>query len=94
MIKQNNKTPEQKYRHNINKILRYYRELIVTVTNEPNLEGLKIMEINSLDDLIDLAEQNNSSIIHYEAAKNEKSNLYVIINNYVYVYIVTFEELK
>ena len=94
MIKQNNKTPEQKYRHNINKILRYYKELIVTVTNEPNLEGLKIMEINSLDDLIDLAEQNNSSIIHYEAAKNKKSNLYVIINNYVYVYIVTFEELK
>ncbi len=94
LIKQNNKTPEQKYRHNINKILRYYKELIVTVTNKPILEDLKIMEINSLDDLIDVAEQNNSSIIHYEEIKNQRSNLYVIVNNYVYVYIVTYEELR
>ena len=52
------------------------------------------MEINSLDDLIDVAEQNNSSIIHYEEIKNQRSNLYVIVNNYVYVYIVTYEELR
>ena len=92
-IKQNNKTPEQKYTHNINKILKYYKELIITVTNEPNVGDLKVMNINSLDDLIDVAEQNNSNIIHYEVIKNQKSNLYVIVNNYVYVYIITSEDL-
>ena len=94
IVKQNNKTPEQKYRNNINRIMKYYKELIVTVTNEPNIADLKVMDINSLDDLIDVAEQNNSNIIHYEAAKNLRSNLYVIVSGYVYVYIVTSEELK
>lgn len=93
-LKQNNKTPEQKYEHNIKRILKYYKELIVTVTNEPNLADLKIMDITSIDDLIDVAEQNNSTIIHYEAIKNKRSNLYVIVNNYVYVYVVTDEILQ
>ena len=74
--------------------MKYYKELIVTVTNEPNLADLKVMNINSLDDLIDVAEQNNSNIIHYETTKNLRSNLYVIVSGYVYVYIVTDEELK
>ena len=93
-LKQNIKTPEQKYEHNIKRILKYYKELIVTVTNEPNLADLKIMDITSIDDLIDVAEQNNSTIIHYEAIKNKRSNLYVIVNNYVYVYVVTDEILQ
>ena len=94
ITKRNNKTPEQRYKNNINRIMKYYKELIVTVTNEPNLADLKIMNINSLDDLIDVAEQNNSNIIHYETTKNLRSNLYVIVSGYVYVYIVTDEELK
>ena len=52
------------------------------------------MDITSIDDLIDVAEQNNSNIIRYEVVENEKSELYVIINEYVYVYIVTGDKLK
>ncbi len=94
IIIKNKSTPEEIYNHNIKRILKYYKDLIVTVSNEPNLSNLEVMNINILDDLIDVAEQNQSNIIHYEAVKNERSNLYVIVGNYVYIYVVTASDIK
>ncbi len=94
IIRKTNKTPEEMYKYNIRHILKYYSDLIVTVTNEPNLENLKLMTIEVLDDLIDVAEQNEKNIIHYEIPEVEKSNLYVIVNGYVYIYIVDGNKLK
>ena len=88
------RTPETMYNKNISHIFKYYRDLIVTVSNEPNLEGLKIMNVAIMEDLIDVAEQNKSSIIHYEITQNEKSKFYVIVGKYVYVYTVTANKLK
>lgn len=93
-ITKNKMTPEEMYNHNIKRILKYYKDLIVTVTNEPNVKNLEVMNISVLDDLIDVAEQNQSNIIHYEVIPNEESNLYVIVNKYVYVYTVTSNKLK
>ena len=93
-INKNKKTPIDMYTRNINRILKYYKYLIVTVDNEPNLSNLKVMNIALLEDLIDVAEQTKSNIIHYEVLKNQKSNLYVIVNEYVYIYVVTDSELK
>ena len=87
-------TPEEIYNHNIKRILKYYKDLIVTISNEPNLNNLEVMNISVLDDLIDVAEQNQSNIIHYEIVKNERSNLYVIVGNFVYIYVVTDDEIK
>ncbi len=89
MKKSNKKTPEDIYKKNIKHVLKYYKELIVTITNEPDFSNLKLMQLSSIDDLINVAEQNNSNIIHYELIKNKKSELYVIINGYVYIYIIT-----
>ena len=94
MKKFSKKTPEKMYQKNIKHLLKYYKELIITISNKPNFSDLKIMRLNSIDDLIDVAEQNNSNIIHYEVIENEKSELYVIIHEYVYMYIVTGEKLK
>lgn len=93
-IKKHLKTDEEMYNNNITHILKYYRDLIVTVTNKPDLTNLKIMNITILEDLIDVAEQNQSNIIHYEVIKNERSNLYVIVDDYVYIYVVTSNKLK
>ena len=82
------------YNKNINSIFKYYRDLIVTVTNIPDISNLKIMHIAILDDLIDVAEQNQSIIIHYEIIPGKKSNLYVIIDNFVYIYTVTDKKLR
>lgn len=87
-------TPEEIYNHNIKRILKYYKDLIVTVSNEPNISSLEIMNINILNDLIDVAEQNQSNIIHYEEVKNERSNLYVIVGKFVYIYVVTADTIK
>lgn len=94
IIRKMNKTPEEMYEYNIKHILKYYSDLIVTVTNEPNLENLKLMKIEVLDDLIDVAEQNEKNIIHYKIPEVEKSNLYVILNGYVYIYVVDGNKLK
>ena len=88
------RTPEIMYNKNINHIFKYYRDLIVTVSNEPNLQDLKVMNVAIIEDLIDVAEQNKSSIIHYEVIQNEKSKFYVIVGKYVYVYTVTANKLK
>ena len=82
------------YNYNINHILKYYRDLIVTVINKPDFTDLKVMKLLVLEDLIDVAEQNQTNIIHYKEPKKEESNLYVIIDNYVYIYIVTSKQLK
>ena len=48
----------------------------------------------TIDDLIDVAEQNKANIIRYEVIKSKVSKLYVITNNYVYIYEITVSELK
>ena len=90
LVIRNNKykmTPQEKYEKNVNHILKYYRDIIVTVNNKPNLSDLKMMELITLDDLIDVAEQNNCNIIHYEDFTNRTNYLYVIVGNYAYYYI-------
>ncbi len=94
IIRKMNKNPKEMYEYNIKHILKYYSDLIVTVTNEPNLENLKLMKLEVLDDLIDVAEQNEKHIIHYKIPEVEKSNLYVIVNEYVYIYVVDGNKLK
>ena len=85
---------EDMYEKNINKILKYYRDLIVTVDNKPDLSNLESLKVMILDDLIDVAEQNKAIIIRYEELKEDKSYLYVIIGKYAYIYEVTADELK
>lgn len=85
-IRNNQKTPEEIYKRNIKHILKYYGDLIITVTNEPNVENLQKMNVQKLEDLIDVAEQNQRNIIYHELIKNQKSNFYVIIDKFAYVY--------
>ena len=85
---------EDMYEKNINKVLKYYRDLIVTVDNKPNLSDLVILKVMILDDLIDVAEQNKAIIIRYEELEKDKSYLYVIVDKYAYFYEVTANELQ
>ncbi len=69
----------------IKNILKNYNNLIVTVENEPDISNLKVMNVNKFEDLIDIAEQNQTNIIHYEVVKDKESKFYVIVNNYAYI---------
>lgn len=83
------KTPIQIYKSKINYILKNYRSIIITVKNKLNISDLKTICLNNIEDLINVAQQNNCNIIFYEAIKNKESIFYAIVNNYVYIYIIT-----
>lgn len=85
----NKKDPKKRYKNNVKHIIKYYRDLIVIAENKPDLKDLKIIKISSLDSLVNVAEQTNNTIIYYEIIKDKVSNLYVIVDEYVYVYTVT-----
>ena len=73
-------------KHNIKRILNYYKDIIVKVNNIPDLKDMKIMELCNIEDLIDVAEQTQNNII------NKGKNFYVIVNNFVYTF--TIEKTK
>ena len=87
-IRSEEKSEQALYQRNMDKILKGYGDLIVTVTNKPDLRGLKTLKLAIIDDVIDLAEQNKCNIIHYETIKNRESILYIIVEKYVYIYEV------
>ena len=89
IIYKNKRTPEEVYKSKIKNILKSYSELIVTVSNEPNVENYTVMKINSLEDIIDLAEQNKINIIHYESIKDKENRFYVFVDKFVYIYQVS-----
>ena len=61
--------------------------------NKPNLKDLKVIKITNLEGLVNVAEQTKNNIIYYELIKNQVSNLYVIVNEYVYIYTVTDKKI-
>lgn len=68
----------------IRNLLKTYSNIIVTVEIEPDIRNLKMMKISNFNDLIDIAEQNKTNIIHYEVVENKDSKFYIIINDCVY----------
>ncbi len=93
VIIRKNKVPQNMYEKNINRILKYYGEIIATVEDEPNLKNLQIMNVQNFYDLIDVAEQNKTNIIHYEVLEKQESDLYVVVDKYAYKYVVTEDEI-
>ena len=83
---QNRKTPEEKYKNKLNQILKYYKDIIITVTNKPDISNLKIIEVSYIEDLIDIAEQTRNNIIYYPNIVEKESEFYIINDNYVYIY--------
>ena len=89
-----NKISQNIYEKNINKILKHYGEIIATVEDEPNLANLAIMKVQNFYDLIDVAEQNKTNIIHYEVLEKQESYFYVVVDKYAYKYVVTENKLS
>lgn len=76
------------YKNKINKILNYYKELIIFTNSIPDINGLKIIEVLSIEDLINVATQRQHNVIYYEVIKNKESNFYIFDNNFVYLFII------
>ena len=68
--------------NSINNYLKEYQDLIIFVKNKPSIKNLKVLNLESFNDLIDIAEQNNTHIIYYE----KNMEFYIILGDYIYVF--------
>ena len=62
------------------KLLNNYQDIIVNINEDINT-NLEIISLKRIEDLINLAEVNNTNILLY------KNKFYIILNNYIYLYI-------
>lgn len=85
-IKSSEHSSTDLYRSMINKILKEYEDIIVTVSNKPDIKDLKIMYVTNMDDLVDVSQLHSSTIIHYEAVKGSETWFMVLSDEYVYIY--------
>ena len=67
------------------KLLNNYQDIIVNI-NEDIDTNLEIIYLKRIEDLINMAEVNNTNILLY------KNKFYIILNNYIYLYVK--EEMK
>ena len=80
------KSKEEKYIDSINKFLKSYSNIIITVTTRPQINDLKIINVQTINDLINIAEQNQNNIIYYNS--DNKKEFYIVTNIFVYIYTV------
>ena len=65
-IKLETKNNKKTSNHNLKRILKEYKDLLIKVNNEPNINNLIILKVSNINDLIEVAFQNNSHIIYYK----------------------------
>lgn len=77
-----------KYCKKRDELLRNYDRVIVTSKKEPDIEGLKVVECNSFNELFDAQQSLDKPIVYYELVKNQKA-LFIIHNgSEVYRYVL------
>jgi len=65
-------TKKSQYQIKLNKLLKRYGEIIVEVTNKINIDGLSIVDVKSIEDMIDIEEELHIPILYYEIKENEE----------------------
>jgi hypothetical protein len=76
------------------KIMKDYKEIIVEVTSDANLDKLEILEIKTFDDMIDIEEELKSPILSYEIRKDKECWFVVVNDKYAYRYILNSKSIK
>ncbi len=64
----------------MDKLLNNYQDIIVNINKDIDTD-LDIIYLKNIEDLINIAEVNNTNILLY------KNKFYVILNNYIYLYV-------
>lgn len=63
-------TKKNQYQKELNRILKNYGEVIVEVGNKMDMSNLQLLEIKSIEDMIDLEEELKTPILYYEKEEN------------------------
>lgn len=82
------RTKIQIFKEKNNSLLKKYEQIIITIEELPNIDGLETIEITEFNDLIDLEETLKLPIMYINIIPNKESWFIMIHNNFFYRYIL------
>jgi len=82
------RTKIQIFKEKNNNLLKKYEQIIITIEELPNIDGLETIEITEFNDLIDLEETLKLPIMYINIIPNKESWFILIHNNFFYRYIL------
>jgi len=82
------RTKLELFKEQKNNLLKKYEQIIITIEELPNVEGLETIEITDFNDLIDLEETLKIPIMHINILPNKESWVILIHNNFFYRFIL------
>ena len=85
---------KSQYSKMLRKILSSYDSIIVNVSNVPSLDDLKIIEVNSFNELIDAHSEVRMPINYCEEVENYKSVFVLVSNNIAWIYTLINHEYE
>lgn len=85
---------KSQYSKTLRKILSSYDSIIVNSSNIPSLDDLKIIEVNSFNELIDAHSEVRMPINYYEEIENYKSVFVLVSDNIAWTYTLINHEYE
>lgn len=85
---------KSEYSKTLKKILSTYDSVIVNVSNLPNLNDLKVIEVNTFSELIDANSEVRMPINYYEEVADCKSVFVLVSTNMAWVYTLINHEYE
>lgn len=85
---------KSEYSKTLKKILSTYDSVIVNVSNLPNLNDLKVIEVNTFSELIDAYSEVRMPINYYEEVADCKSVFVLVSTNMAWVYTLINHEYE
>ena len=82
-----------KYDSYINRILRGYDRIIVSVKTMPNFEKHNVIKVTSFQELVDVRDNLKLPINYFIITNHQKSEFFVIDNKNIYLYVVKAVDL-
>ena len=88
-------SPEtSKYDKYVNRILRGYDRLIISIKNKPNVEEYNIIKVERFEELIDVRDNTSQPINYFVVTPHQKCEFFVINKNNLYTYVVKASEFE
>ena len=81
-------TNVSQYMQQQKRILKGYGDIIAEVTTKPDLRGLKVVEVKSFEDLINIEEELRCPILFYELEKEDEAWFIITTESQAYMYIL------
>lgn len=88
ILYKNTRTKLELFKEMNHNLLKKYEEIIITIEELPNTDGLEMIEITDFNDLIDLEETLKIPIMYLNIIPNKESWFILIHNNFFYRYIL------